>query len=495
MAKIFTKPLNNFSRYLSLDNNHYRFMFILASSLILLIASILRIICMKNDLWFDEIWSIVMINSVGNVGDIITKLHHDNRHIINTLIIYLLGDTESPLIYRTPALIAGIATIVVAALIGRLRGKLESIFATLMVGFSYLLIHYSTEARGYSFLCLFTLLSYYNALLYYRKKSILLALLYNLTLIFGLLSHYIFIVFLISILIWSFMVMRQQHNTYNSIYNLVILYAPSCFFLFMLYIVDLRHIYIAGLSGGPKLQLFDVFLSTLALSVGAPKFGLAAVAAGIGVTIVSIWALYLFRKDDQLFNILFITIIIMSLLIIYRLPYVRYFCIAELFILLLLSYFFAYICRKTFIGKILIIILMGFITTGNFIHILDLAKYGRGSYLEPLRFIENKSESNPIIIGSNDFYMVSIVISYYKKYLKNGNKIHVLHRELSLLDNPEWFIKESSNYHNRKDYSSKIKVKDNLIINHDKYVLVKNYYHSDLSGFNWHIYHKENMVP
>src|SRR5262245_13235367 len=44
-----------------------------------------------GDLWLDEIWSIRIAQAVSIPTEIVTRFHHDNNHVLNTLFLWLVG--------------------------------------------------------------------------------------------------------------------------------------------------------------------------------------------------------------------------------------------------------------------------------------------------------------------------------------------------------------------------------------------------------------------
>jgi len=76
-----------------IDALHYGFLFVFSG---------LIVYCARGDLWFDEIWSIKADESATWVVEIFTRFKHDNNHPLNTLYIYLVGETRHflSIIYR-----------------------------------------------------------------------------------------------------------------------------------------------------------------------------------------------------------------------------------------------------------------------------------------------------------------------------------------------------------------------------------------------------------
>ena len=89
---------------------------------VIVIAVGLRIGSALDKLWLDEIWTLVVFASkVRYPWDVFT-FHHDNNHYLVTLWMSAVGTEQySSLLYRFPSLVAGIGTVVLAALVARRR--------------------------------------------------------------------------------------------------------------------------------------------------------------------------------------------------------------------------------------------------------------------------------------------------------------------------------------------------------------------------------------
>jgi uncharacterized membrane protein len=96
-------------------------------------------------------------------------LHHEVNHYLNTLWLWFVGNRGNWPGYRIPSLLAGSGTIVLAGLIGRRRNRTTAFMAMLVLGFSYIMVLYSSEGRGYALAIFFAFLSYY-ALDHYLEK-------------------------------------------------------------------------------------------------------------------------------------------------------------------------------------------------------------------------------------------------------------------------------------------------------------------------------------
>jgi hypothetical protein len=128
--------------------------------LVLLAAAVLRAPGMFHDFWFDEAWSYLLVREfVSSPADILTRLHVDNNHPLNSLFLYVLGDRTAWYVYRVPAFVFGVGAVVLAGAIMARRGRAHASAAMILVGCSYPLVVYSSEARGYSPMVFFVLLA------------------------------------------------------------------------------------------------------------------------------------------------------------------------------------------------------------------------------------------------------------------------------------------------------------------------------------------------
>ena len=124
------------------------------------IGAALRIAAANNDLWLDEIWSLEFAVNAKSYGDVLWGISHDNNHILNTVWLRFIGPDAHPTLQRLPAILAGIATIPVAARIARVHGgDVAGVCAALLFALSMFFVNYGSEARGYGVAVLASLLA------------------------------------------------------------------------------------------------------------------------------------------------------------------------------------------------------------------------------------------------------------------------------------------------------------------------------------------------
>ncbi len=195
----------------------------------------------------DEIWSLELVRELHSAFGVFTQTHHDNNHYLNNLFIYFLGQHGDWPGYRIPAEVFGIGTIVLAWLIGARRDRWAAFFCMFLVSFSYVLILYSSEARGYApliffcFLCLLVLHSFFDKP---RWQS---AALFSLSTVLGLTSHLTFVIFLCASLLWFWVrLLKLKWSILRVAAWTAACYAAPFIYFVALYVVDLRYLQIGG---------------------------------------------------------------------------------------------------------------------------------------------------------------------------------------------------------------------------------------------------------
>jgi len=129
--------------------------------LLLAIAAVLRLYQLGAGLWFDEIVTVVTYARLP-FGEIATTYVNENNHFLFTLLAHasylIFGESAASL--RLPAALFGVASIGALYLLGRrVAGAREALLASALFTFSYHHVWFSQNARGYSGLLFWALLS------------------------------------------------------------------------------------------------------------------------------------------------------------------------------------------------------------------------------------------------------------------------------------------------------------------------------------------------
>ncbi|MDQ2633657.1 MAG: hypothetical protein M3Y78_07945 [Pseudomonadota bacterium] len=159
----------------------------IAIAAIALVGLVLRLSAAAGDLWLDEIWSLDLVAGLTSIDQVFWRINHDNNHMLNSAWLYVTGPDVSPLVHRAVSIVLGAATVIAAAAVTADRGRPTQLAASLLFAISYPMVHYGSEARGYSGLVLFTLLSVFclERRLDHRGGAVALAA----AILFGFLSH------------------------------------------------------------------------------------------------------------------------------------------------------------------------------------------------------------------------------------------------------------------------------------------------------------------
>lgn len=162
---------------------------------------VLRISAANGDLWLDEIWSLTLLAKITSVDQVFWRINHDNNHFLNSIWMYLMGPDASFFAYRALSIVIGTATIFAAAAVVADRGRAAQYVAAILFAVSYPIVNFGSEARGYSGLILFSLLSIWalQRRLDGKSSGIPLAV----VILLGFLSHLTMIAIVFALVVWT----------------------------------------------------------------------------------------------------------------------------------------------------------------------------------------------------------------------------------------------------------------------------------------------------
>ncbi len=452
---------------------------------LLLVFSGLIFCCARGDLWFDEIWSINAAESASSALDILARFRHDNNHPLNTLYLYLVGESRHPLSYRLMAIASGIGSVFLAGLIGRQRNRVEGLIALVLFGTSYPLLLYFSEARGYSTAIFLALVGYYMLIsgageFGFRRRCI-----FWFVVALGLLAHATFVMPLFGFVVLSFEYHRSR-SAYISIALVKVVqdyWFPAVLFV-LYYLYFLRHV---AIGSGPVFSYYHQFSTATAYLLGLPDHPFARLFA-VGVFLALVFAgTKLLRESNSMQWTFFPAVIVISplLLILYTKPdyfYFRYILLPFPFFYLLLAFILAYLfssLRNS--GKpIAVLILMAFVA-GQWVHIGPLLKYQRGNYIDLLQTMVERSSGSALFVASDYDFRNGMLVNYYKKFIDGGSEIvYVSHGFRSDLQ-PRWFI----THHLDPDHVAPAAIK---VTELGRFNIIASYLSSGDSGWNWYLY-------
>ena len=140
---------------------------------ILCLAVVLRCINLNSGLWFDEIMALVGSARLP-LKDIVTQYPSNNTHLLYSALarisVTIFG--EHAWSFRLPAVIFGVATIPMLYLVGAdVTSRFEALLAASILTVSYHHIWFSQNARGYTALLFFVLLTTHLLMQWQRKRT------------------------------------------------------------------------------------------------------------------------------------------------------------------------------------------------------------------------------------------------------------------------------------------------------------------------------------
>jgi uncharacterized membrane protein len=361
----------------------------------------MRVRAAQNSLWLDEIFSIDLLRGITSPLSIFTDIHSDNNHYLNSLWLFFAGIHGDWQGYRIPSVAAGVGSVVLAGLIGGRRSFATAIVALVVTSFSYVLILYSSEARGYSEVVFFAFLGYYLLLAYLKTRSPRLALIFAFCSSLGFLAHLTFANFFFASIPWVAWRLGRNGGGYRSVLRVLALgYAFPLCVLTALYLVDVR---LMQIRGGSTPNLIHCGVESLAWTLGGP-IGIPLWGAGGVATVflcLGLWVLYRAEPGDM---ILFVgTIVVMPVLITLAshatVLYVRYFIIPIAFGQLLLAFFLGSIgAHGGRRGLLLSGLLLAAFILQNARSISALFKYGRGNNSDAIHFMLGNGGRGPVAV-------------------------------------------------------------------------------------------------
>ncbi len=455
--------------------------------LILAIASAARLQGCFSDLWLDEIWMVRVAEQSTSFLDIFTQYRDMMNQHLNTLIIYFLGNCKHLMVYRIHSLACGIGTVVLAWFISRRLGRGPAIIASFLTGGSYLLIHYSSEARGYSLVVFFSLATLFALERLSEKKSWFWAGFFWICAALGFMSHLIYLHTFIAVAVWFLVHLLKTCETkqnvlarYAQCFSVPIVFL-GCFYFFVLK-------YFSVFGSGPPYKLFDVLVKTLSYTGGGPAAGPLAVSVSFVTAGLFLWAIiHMWRKGNSEWIFYLIVVLISPLVLLTvkkpEMLALRYFLVNVAFIFLPISYLLADLYRRSQAAKVFVTIVLALFLAGNGVNISGFIKYGRGGYLEGLQYIADHTPGQTITIGSDHDFRNGMLVEFYKRYFPTKNIFY----KNKPYDHPNiipaWFICHQIG----KPGEIPLALKDRY---GNMYELVKTLPYYDLSGWHWFIYRK-----
>lgn len=455
---------------------------------VLLIAAgiALRAPGLYHDFWLDEIWSLALVAPLTAPSQIFTDIHFDLNHWLHSLILFALGDHPYWPVYRMPAFGAACASLLVVASWPGIRSRVERALALALFGASFALIVYATEARGYAWLILFSLLCYRCLLVYQQASGPGMALLFWMCAILGFLSQVTFVFVYAALGLWSLGALHAASKQWGrTLRDVLFFFAVPAVFFFWLYVVDIRHVEHGGAGEGTLIGSLIQFSGWL---LGTPSSGWAGGASfGLLIVLVAFASYRMARAGDPAW-ILYVSLITVPVLVAlatsrdgfsYWKP--RHFIGVAPFFLILLARGIVGLSDRGRAGQWLAGAALAVFLIGNAVRTASFISDGRGHYLDAMRHIAERSPGGVIDIGSDHDFRNLMVISFYARYLPN-HEVRYVQRDRWIGAGPRWFLV----------HEQEMGVEPRATLNNPdsgrRYVLDTAFTYSGFSGWSWYVY-------
>jgi hypothetical protein len=413
-----------------------------AIAIVCVLAGAIRIAAARGELWLDEVWTLRLLqDNAHSPADILFRIAHDNNHVLNSLLMYWAGPNGSAWVYRWPAVLAGALTVVLAGWTQRRRGTATALASVVLIGASYLLVQYSSEARGYAYEVLFSMLAFAILCAADESPSLWWDFGFAATCIVGFLTHPLFVIVFLAAQVWTWFPGGPRsigRLVQTALFRTAL---PGLFFAW-LYVAVLRHMTIGG---GDVQRFADVILQTLSLSVGGP-FGqigeYAAAAIAVALTLAAFWRV--FRQSPKRGTFYLSAIIVLPALVLLIGPrqdiYPRYFLGSVFFLLLLWSEYLGGAGASARSLRGWPVVALGAFVLANGWHVSQLVLLGRGHYQDVIALMARDTRGAQVLVVVDHQFRQGMMLDYYGHRLGLSKPLQVGNPTASNLHATEWLL-------------------------------------------------------
>ncbi|MEO2237186.1 MAG: hypothetical protein ABGW95_02935, partial [Candidatus Poseidoniia archaeon] len=310
-------------------------------------------------------------------------------------------------------MIAGVASIALAVAIAARRGTAEAVFAALLFATSFVLVHHSSQARGYALMLLGVLGAFHALQRHHDRPTLANTAAYGVAIAWALLSNLYSLYALIGLSLWSAAVALERAGGLRpAIAPLLRLHAAPVLALGFVMVA----FYLPGLTGTQfTTNHYGIVVQAASLLLGGPFVGRAAEALLWVAAFVLGAGLYLLRADRSREWVLYSLVVVVAPALVIavtrpRALFVRFFSISEVFLLLLLALLLGWLWRRGRVGQLVAAGAAAAIVWGNAQQIDRLLAAGRGQYLAASRYMAHESVGDRFAVGSDHVFGTGMVL-------------------------------------------------------------------------------------
>ena len=415
-------------------------------------AAMVRIIAAHNDLWLDELISLQIANAVRTPWQIFSAVHSDNNHHLNTLYLYLVRAHDSAPEYRYLSLVWGVALVPAGYWLLARRSRVEAVILAGLLACSYPLIHFSSEARGYSGALFGSMLACaaltrWMAETGESQRSFFLGLTYGMAMVVAILSHLTACLVWLPLTLGSLLVLLERPVRMKWLLRWVGVNLLPAFVLAALYFFDLR--FLTELGGQPMTVLHGLG-RMLALAIGWPAKDAATVCVVLVPLIgLTIWQLTAESKAKEPLAILLALIYLVPLACMLLLQPAffspRYFLVVVPFLYVPVAMLLARLVRRRS-GRIALAGLLALFLAGQMYLYAHFLRVGRGQFTAAIEYILAHNSSAQLSLSSNQDFRSSVELSYFAPRLLHDRHLVYVPRDRQGSAPTDWFILHQEGY-------------------------------------------------
>lgn len=385
---------------------------------ILILGLVLRFWNINQSFWWDEIWSTLPYAKAHSLWGTISGLgYYFNNHVLYSLLcrisFNIFGETEFTA--RLPALLMGLVGIYTIYYVGtKLIDYRSGLLASLLLSVSAFHIDHSTEARGYSGLALFSLLSSFCYLKALKTNSRSTWILFCLYTVLGFYTHVFMLAVAVTEFLFSFLLtLLKRLRSHLCISRSAVFYSFVSIVITSLVVVVLYSpLLLKFYNNLGKVRLVSIdrlpFIKNLINSL-LPDFPLAPI--GLIYALLLLYGLVILIRKNILIALYIIILLVVPLsLYLATNPmfvFERYFIFTLPFFLLIISTGAISICNSILQNnshrKIMLSLFIVILILCNIPSVLRTITSDRQNYREAIRYVEHEIQDN-----QNDTALIAI---------------------------------------------------------------------------------------
>ncbi len=458
----------------------------------------LRLASIFGELWFDELWTVQLIEEkLAYVWDVFW-VNHDNNHILNTVYVFFVGSDQPFWSYRIHSVLAGLASILLAYQLLRPVGQSEGLVGAALMAVSYPMVLYGSESRGYGLFVMFSLASVLGLERFLRHRTWRWAIFCAVCSLMGVFAHLtfffvagaMFVRCLAGPLAW---VRRTgpangPPETWRGLLTALPLagwplavIAGVRIFVFPSFI----------LGGSDKHRSYAAAWDALSVMSGGSDSGWLTVVPVLSSILLIGYGLWRLAQQDRIRMLFFASLIGQPLaLFLWRNPksvYLRTMLAPYTFLLLLCGISAVALWRRGGWQRALVGLWLALFCLGNAQSLGVLLTDGRAQYAPALEMMARESPGAAIRIASDNDFRHGHLLSFHNRYLPEGKQLSYFSADRWPQPSPQWYLTHSI---------ARLRVPpDSVTVLGNLYRLRMNCQPPPLSGWTHFVYELERPAP